>query len=250
MVTTKSAVGYIRVSTTHQAQNGISLENQKKRIHDYCKYKGYELLEIIEDAGVSGGGNKNRNGFLTLLDKIEQNSFDVLILLSLERLSRDMVSLMLIEKFLSDHNTELHTIEGQIDTSSPDGFLSFAMKAFLSEMERRYVSQRTASAMGLKKSQGLVAGNVPFGFRRKENSDQLVEDKKEQIIIKLANKLYSKGYKLKDIVQELNGQGYTNRVGNKWVPVRVSALIKDYKGSFVKSKKKSSVIMRNYLELV
>ena len=54
------AIGYVRVSTEEQAKEGISLENQKDQIRSYCQYKGFELLQIIEDAGISGGKNKDR----------------------------------------------------------------------------------------------------------------------------------------------------------------------------------------------
>lgn len=244
----KTAVGYIRVSTANQAENGISLENQKKRIKDYCDYKGLTLLETIEDAGVSGGINKGRDGFISLLDRIEANNFDILILYSLERLSRDMLSLLVIEKFLAENDTELHTVEGQIDTSSPEGFLSFGMKAFLSEMERRQISHRTVKAMEHKKSQGMVIGTTPYGFKRDGN--KLIEEKEEQKVISLANKLYSNGARLKDIVSALNEKGFKNRNGNEWAAAQVRNFINGYAGSFKKSKKKTTAILRTFLESI
>ncbi len=66
------AIGYIRVSTEEQAREGVSLENQRARIEAYCSYKAFTLIDIIEDAGVSGGKNKARPGFMILLDRIEQ----------------------------------------------------------------------------------------------------------------------------------------------------------------------------------
>ena len=47
------AIGYIRVSTDEQAKEGMSLENQKEKIRSYCDLKDLELLEIVEDAGIS-----------------------------------------------------------------------------------------------------------------------------------------------------------------------------------------------------
>ena len=34
----KHAIGYVRVSTRNQADNGISLDNQKERIKKYCEF--------------------------------------------------------------------------------------------------------------------------------------------------------------------------------------------------------------------
>jgi site-specific DNA recombinase len=135
------AVGYIRVSTNEQARESVSLDNQRARIEAYCLYKHFELIDMIEDAGISGGKNKGRPGFMVLLDRIESNGIEAIVLYSLERLSRDMLTLLALERFLDERDIELHTVEGQVDTSMPDGWLNVAMKAFLCEMERRQVKR-------------------------------------------------------------------------------------------------------------
>ena len=48
------AIGYIRVSTAGQANNGVSLEAQATRIRAWCGANGYDLIRILSDAGVSG----------------------------------------------------------------------------------------------------------------------------------------------------------------------------------------------------
>ena len=50
----KQAIGYIRVSTEKQANEGVSLEAQQARIESWCKANGYELVNTHKDAGVSG----------------------------------------------------------------------------------------------------------------------------------------------------------------------------------------------------
>jgi site-specific DNA recombinase len=148
------AIGYVRVSTEEQAKDGVSLDNQKDKIRNYCQHKGLELLQIIEDAGISGGKNKARAGFVELLDRIESNQIGAVILYSLERLFRDMLTLLALERLLDEKDLELHTVEGQVDTGNPDGWLNFAMKVFLGEMERRQVKYRTKKAMEFKKAPG------------------------------------------------------------------------------------------------
>ena len=152
------AIGYVRVSTEEQAREGVSLENQTARIQSYCQYKGFPLAQLIEDAGVSGGKNRGRPGFMRLFEAIESREINVVVLYSLERLSRDMLTLLALERYLNEKNIELHTVEGQIDTSTPDGWLGFAMKSFLGEMERRQVKYRTKKAMEYKKQQGSIVG--------------------------------------------------------------------------------------------
>ena len=51
---TTEAVGYVRVSTTEQADSGLGLEAQRRRISAYCEAQGWHLAEIVADEGVSG----------------------------------------------------------------------------------------------------------------------------------------------------------------------------------------------------
>ena len=42
------AVGYIRVSTDEQANEGVSLDNQRKRIEAFCIAKDWELVDVYK----------------------------------------------------------------------------------------------------------------------------------------------------------------------------------------------------------
>ena len=45
---------YTRVSTTDQAREGHSLEEQEKRLRAMCEANGYEVYKVYTDAGISG----------------------------------------------------------------------------------------------------------------------------------------------------------------------------------------------------
>ena len=57
----KSA-GYIRVSTSGQAQEGESLKTQREAIESYVAGNNGELHELYSDEGISGGKGKKRPG--------------------------------------------------------------------------------------------------------------------------------------------------------------------------------------------
>jgi site-specific DNA recombinase len=243
-----NGISYRRVSTEDQAKHGVSLENQAERIRQYCTYRGINLVAEIEDSGVSGGVNKAREGFIDLLNRVEQGDIDVIVLYSLERLSRDMLTLLALERLLDEHDVELHTVEGQIDTSTPDGFMSFAMRAFLGEMERRQVKYRTKKAMEHKKSQGQVVGAIPYGFERQGND--LIPNLAEQAVIKTVNTMYHAGKRLVDIVAHLNSQGISTREGRPWIATQVKRLINGYENVFTKSQTKLSAATRQFIEAI
>lgn len=53
-VVVRRAVGYVRVSTSEQAQHGLGLPVQQQAIIDYCRREGYDLVQTFCDPGVSG----------------------------------------------------------------------------------------------------------------------------------------------------------------------------------------------------
>lgn len=82
-------IGYIRVSTEEQAREGFSLDNQRKNIAEFCNYKGWELLDIFADEGISGAGMNERIGLLKALKLIQNKKIDYLVVWKLSRLSRN-----------------------------------------------------------------------------------------------------------------------------------------------------------------
>jgi site-specific DNA recombinase len=242
------AIGYIRVSTEEQAREGVSLDNQRVRIAAYCEYKAFALAGIIEDAGISGGKNKARPGFIEVLNRIESGEAEALVLYSLERLSRDMLTLLALERLLDEHDIELHTVAGEVNTSSPDGWLNFAMKAFLGEMERRQVKYRTKKAMEYKKGQGAVVGSVPYGFRRLQ--ERLEPDETEQSIVTLAKSMYAASHGLSAIARRLTEQGHRTRNGKPFTVEQVKRVLPDYKKTFSHANTKLSQNIRGFIEAI
>jgi len=47
------AVGYVRVSTIEQAQEGVSLDAQEARIRAYAEMQHLELVKIVREEGIS-----------------------------------------------------------------------------------------------------------------------------------------------------------------------------------------------------
>ena len=75
------AIGYARVSTTKQ-----DLARQRDKITNFCNDRGYELLTIIEDFGISGA-SLEREGYQEL-NKLTDRDCDIIIVSEISRLSR------------------------------------------------------------------------------------------------------------------------------------------------------------------
>ena len=76
---------YIRVSTTEQAREGFSLPEQQERLEAMCKFKGYEIVDIYKDAGISAK-DTNRPDFQRLIEDMKSKKVNTIVALKLDRI--------------------------------------------------------------------------------------------------------------------------------------------------------------------
>lgn len=62
---------YMRVSTEGQAREEFSLPEQKTRLEDYCRVKGYEIGDYYSDEGISAKKGNYRPEFERLKEDIK-----------------------------------------------------------------------------------------------------------------------------------------------------------------------------------
>ena len=81
-------IAYCRVSTTEQAEGGISLEAQQRRLLAYAEAHGLHVLRVEEDAGISAKRTSNRPALQRALQALRKGGADGLVVVKLDRLSR------------------------------------------------------------------------------------------------------------------------------------------------------------------
>lgn len=220
----KRAMGYVRVSTSEQALEGISLDNQKAKIKGYCDLNDLDLVTIIEDAGKSGK-NLSRDGIETILYKIKRKEIDAVIVYKLDRLSRKVIdTLTLIETF-ENASIAFHSLNEKIDTSTAMGRFFLNITASLAQMERDLISERTKDALQMKIANNERAGQVPFGYRVAEDGTTLIPHKDEQEVIKAIRRLRSRGLSYRAICEALVKAGHRPQ-GKYWHPQTVKNILK------------------------
>lgn len=217
------AIGYIRVSTSYQVNDGVSLESQENKIRAWADLNGYNEVLICKDAGISGKRADNRAGLQEALSLIEKN--DVLVVYSLSRLARSTKDTIEISELLQKKEADLVSISEKIDTTSAAGKMVFRMLAVLNEFERDQTSERVKTAMQYKKEKGERVGHIPFGYRLDTDNKHLIQDEKEQWILREIQVLKGQGLSLREIAKELNNRGIDNR-GHEWNHVSVKRVAK------------------------
>jgi site-specific DNA recombinase len=221
--TMKQAIGYIRVSTEKQANEGVSLEAQEARIKAWCTVNGYELAGVYIDAGISGKKMENRPELLRALASMKKGM--ALVSYSLSRLARSTKDLIGISELVAKKKGDLVSLSEQIDTTSAAGRMMFQMLAVLSEFERSLTAERTAGALQHKKATGQVyTGNTPFGFQAIDG--RLVEVAQEAEVVAEIQAARTAGATLQAIADGLNARGVATKTGKQWASATVHLLLK------------------------
>lgn len=215
------AIGYIRVSTQGQADDGVSLSAQRAKITAWCEANDYELVAVFEDAGISGSSMKGRTG---LHDALQATGRDMaLVAYSISRLARSTRDMIDIADRLKKRGADLVSLTERIDTTSAAGHMVFQMLAVLAEFERRQTAERTRMALAHKKSKGEIYGPVPFGFCEVERRLEVVAAE-AQIVAKVL-RMRTAGKSYRAIADYLNAHGIAGKQGGRWYASTVRYMV-------------------------
>lgn len=98
----KKAVIYCRVSSDRQVKEGDGLRSQETRCNDYARSKGYQVIKVFKDKGVSGGLNPDKrpafNDLFAFLDT--QKDKYIILVDNVDRLTRSTESYVQITAFI------------------------------------------------------------------------------------------------------------------------------------------------------
>jgi DNA invertase Pin-like site-specific DNA recombinase len=218
-------VGYIRVSSESQAENGVSLDAQRAKIAAWCALHDAQLVGVECDAGISGKRLDNRPGAQRALEMIRTGAATTLVICDLSRLSRSTRELLsVVDRYFRGDARSLVSIKESIDTTTPAGRMIVTVLAALGELEREQVAERTKTALAHVRSTGRkTGGDVPFGYR--SEAGQLVHDATEQATIARARDLRASGMSLAAVGETLAIEGHRSRVGRVFGAKQVARML-------------------------
>ena len=160
----KRAALYTRVSTDRQ-----TLENQRQALQVAAERRGWEVVAVYTDAGISGTrGRAERPGLDDMLNAAIRGGFDVVMGWSIDRLGRSLVDLLGTIQHLEACGVDLYLDQQSIDTTTPTGRLMFQICGAFAEFERSMIRQRISAGLSRAKAQGKRLGRpkVPITVER------------------------------------------------------------------------------------
>ena len=225
-------IGYVRVSTEEQASEGVSLAAQRDRLAAYATAHGFDLVAVVEDAGVSGRvAPDKRPEMARALARIRRGEADGLVAIKLDRISRSTRDVLALADDAQRLGWRLVTVSEALDTGSATGRFTLTILAALAELERAQISERTQAALAQVAREGRQRSrHAPFGYRTEAQAGskaRLVEDPAEQGILRTILDLDADGLGARRIANTLNQSGTTNpRTLGPWTHGTVAAILR------------------------
>ena len=222
----KDASSYILVSSREQADSGLGLEAQRQRIRAYCEMKGLRLTTIFEDPGLSGGkplGSRSAGG--RLLAEARRTK-PVVVVARLDRLFRSVADAAQTIADFDRYGIELVAIAEGFDMTNPYGRAMAQMASVFAELERAMIRERTRAAMKVKRGRReRISGHEPYGWRF-TGAGRLVENAKEQRVVRWILRLHKRGESLRGIAKRLNDRGIEPKRATRWLHSSVLRIVK------------------------
>lgn len=214
------ALIYARVSTEDQVEK-FGIPVQLRVCRDWCAANGFVIVAEVTDDGVTGA-TLDRLGLTRLRDMVAKGEADLVIMLDVDRLSRELEHLLKLKAEL-ERRVRVEFISGKFE-DSPTGRLFFSFKGAIGQYERENTRARTMRGSRERARIGKhCGGRVAYGYR----SDQgllVPEDRSAGVVREIFN-WYIEGVSVRGIARKLTERGTPAWAGERWGHASVGRIL-------------------------
>ncbi|WP_409967809.1 recombinase family protein [Bengtsoniella intestinalis] len=191
---------YIRLSVEDSKTDSLSIDNQRKVLHQYLEnlpeYADCEVLEMI-DNGYSGT-NLERPKITELLNMVRENKIACILCKDFSRFSRNMLEMgYFFEKVFPLFGTRFISVSDRFDSNSygdNTGGIDVTFKYLVSEYYSKDLSVKSKAARHAKMKRGeYVSTNMFYGYMLDEDRN-IVIDEEAADVIRLMFKMTLEGH--------------------------------------------------------
>jgi len=232
---------YIRVSDESQV-DGHSLDAQQREIERWCENHKYAKPKLYIDAGVSAYADtiEKRLELIRLLKDAENGLIDIMVVHTLDRLSRKLSVQMQVLDRLAKVKVGFASVNDPFDYSTLQGRLILNQIGGYNEFFSGLLGIHVRKAFHFMVETGLTVGPVPFGYKRQEDKKlpPLKVDKEAEAVGEMFQRR-ADGQSYGEIATWVNSQNFHTRDGNLFKPHAIKDILNNqFYSGFVKYNKK------------
>ena len=221
------AAGYLRVSGEGQiGEDKYGLAAQREAVETYAKAQGYEVAEWYVDEAISGATLDRPE--LTRLLNDAGGKFAFVIVAKMDRIARDLMAQLWIEKELLRGNVELISVAEPFRGQDPANVLFRQVIGAFAQFERARIAERMAGGRKQKaKAGGYAGGGAPIGYTSTSGAKVLALDAEKAETVRRLFELREEcpGASLAALAGMMNAEGLTTAQGAIWRKAQVKRVL-------------------------
>ncbi len=191
------AVIYTRVSSKAQLKKGDGLASQEQRCREFADYKGYDVVEVFRDEGVSGG-IVDRPAIKQMLKWLrkKQSQEPIVLIDDISRIARGVEAHWKLRAAIGSVGAKLESPSIEFGDDS-DSQLVENMLASVSQHQRQKNGEQVVNRMKARLLNGYFPFWVPTGYRyarvKGHSGKMIVHDEPHASLIKEALEGFATG---------------------------------------------------------
>lgn len=240
---------YARVSTGLESQKD-SLENQVSYFEKFIQEKGWKLVNIYADKGITGTSTAKRVELKRLMGDASQGEFDVVLIKSISRWARDTVDSISLVRRLKSCGIRLMSVEDSYDSFVDDGEMKLTLHSMIYQQESENISKNVKFGIAEKSRHGIFHGTPPYGYDKVKG--KLMSNALHAPTVKLIFDLYlNKGMGMQAIANYLTEKEVptpravlgAKNAGTVWQQSAVKLILTNphYTGDLVQGRSKTDI---------
>lgn len=233
----KHVAVYLRLSRDEENQ-GIEqvLANHRQTLISLCNENkwSYELFEEV----ASSSTIINREQMVKLLDRVEQNYYDAVVVMDVDRLSRNEFDASLIKRILLETETYIVTPYRMYDLTRDDDSLLLGITNLIASGEYKQILKRMRRGKEYAQKQGhWTNGIAPLGYTKDTKTKKLVPNERAKDIQFVFSEII-KGTTIPSLIRQLNNMGIKTRQGYDFKYNSIVRIVNNeaYKGTIASNK--------------
>ncbi|MEH7299888.1 recombinase family protein, partial [Neobacillus drentensis] len=175
---------------------------------------------------ISSGVNTERPQLNLLLSKLDE--YDYLLVMDIDRISRDNAYAEQIKTLLIAHDIKILTPHGAIDLTQESNEMLFSFQAMLANFEYKQIRKRLGRGRLAAAEQGrwVMSNKAPLGYEKDKNQKLVVIEEEAKIIRHIFEKTLER-CSANEIAKQLDTLGWRSRNGKVLTTSHISSARKN-----------------------
>lgn len=234
---------YLRKSRMEEGMDTDEvLARHQKTLLDYARDHGIHIIETYPEV-VSGESLYARPQMLRLLQDVEEERYDCVLCMDLDRLSRGrMKDQGIILDAFKDSDTLIVTPEKVYDLADEIDEEYAELKTFMSRREYKIINKRLRRGLQQSIEDGCYIANAPYGYKKVtiDRKPTLEIYEPEAKFVRMMYQLYAQGSGCNSIATHINTLGARPHRSDQFNRSTVAKILRNptYTGKIVWNQKK------------